>query len=104
MENEGNLSHPRIERLHATIEGRVQGVGFRYFVLDVAQEIGLHGWVRNRWDGSVEVVAEGSRKSLELLLSALYRGPRSADVRSLRPEWHVATREFKDFSIRSTTG
>jgi acylphosphatase len=43
-----------LSRLHARVEGRVQGVGFRYFVLETAQELGLSGWVRNRWDESVE--------------------------------------------------
>jgi acylphosphatase len=45
-------------RLHARVIGRVQGVGFRYYVLNAAIELGLTGWVRNRRDGSVEVVAE----------------------------------------------
>ena len=49
------------ERLHAIIEGRVQGVGFRYFVEEKAAALGVTGWVRNRWNRSVEVVAEGER-------------------------------------------
>lgn len=91
-------------RLHATIEGHVQGVGFRYFVEDVASSFGLVGWVRNRWDGSVEVVAEGPRNLLEQLLACLYRGPRAADVRGVAPEWLPPTGEFKTFSIRSSAG
>jgi acylphosphatase len=46
--------------LHAIVEGRVQGVGFRYFVLEVAELLGIYGWVRNRWDDTVEVLAEGT--------------------------------------------
>ena len=89
-------------RLHATVEGLVQGVGFRYFVLETALDLGLTGWVRNRWDGSVEVTAEGSRSGLETLLNALYRGPRNADVRGVQPEWLPASGEFSDFSLKRT--
>src|SRR5512137_2270255 len=55
-------------RLHAVISGIVQGVNFRYYTTRQAQELGLTGWVANRWDGSVEVVAEGARSQLEDLL------------------------------------
>jgi len=89
-------------RLHATIEGHVQGVGFRMFVFTTAHELGLTGWVRNRWDGDVEVLAEGERAVLESLLSALYKGPRSAYVTKIIPEWLPATGEFNDFYTRST--
>jgi acylphosphatase len=74
-------------RLHATVEGRVQGVGFRYFVQETALALGVNGWVRNRWNGAVEVLAEGDRKSLEQLAAALQRGPRGAFVSDLRLEW-----------------
>jgi acylphosphatase len=90
-------------RLHALIEGGVQGVGFRYFVLEICQSNDISGWVRNRWDGSVEVTAEGTRPQLDKLLSALYRGPRSADVRGVRPTWSPATGEFVGFTIRPTS-
>jgi len=90
-------------RLHVLLEGRVQGVGFRYFVQDKALGLQLTGWVRNRWDGSVEVVAEGERSQLESLLTALRRGPRGALVSGLKPEWLPASEEFKGFHIRPTT-
>src|SRR5512139_1543817 len=87
-------------RLHAIIEGRVQGVGYRAFVEQSAFSLGLTGWVRNRWDGSVEVLAEGERQDLEKLLAALYRGPRSANVSNIQIEWQPATGEFGHFSVR----
>lgn len=90
-------------RLHARVEGRVQGVGFRYFVLEQANRMGLTGWVRNRRDGSVEVVAEGERGKLEDLLAALRRGPRANTTRAVTPEWSAASGEFKSFRIRPTT-
>ena len=89
-------------RLHATIEGHVQGVGFRYFVSDQAQSIGLTGWVRNVYDGQVEVVAEGTRGDLEKLLRSLQRGPSGAHVHHVTEEWSPATGDFHRFSIAPT--
>ncbi|HEX7973540.1 MAG TPA: acylphosphatase [Anaerolineales bacterium] len=91
-------------RLHATAEGHVQGVGFRYFVEDTAVALGLVGWVRNRWDGSVEVTAEGERQALEKLLAALYKGPRASVVTGVTSEWGASTGEFHQFIVRSTSG
>jgi acylphosphatase len=89
-------------RLHARVEGRVQGVGFRYFVQETAIALGVVGWVRNRWDRTVEVVAEGDRQSLEKLLSALQRGPRSSHVTQVKSIWQPGTSEYKNFKIRMT--
>ena len=89
-------------RLHAVVEGRVQGVGFRYFVEENAMNLGLKGWVRNRWDGSVEVVAEGPRPAVERLLAALRRGPSASLVTDVQADWLPATGEFKYFQVRST--
>lgn len=89
-------------RLHAFVEGRVQGVGFRYFVQEVAFGLGLSGWVRNRWDRSVEVVAEGGQEDLEKLLNELRRGPRASLVTNVKPTWGPATGEFHSFQIRMT--
>lgn len=91
-----------MKRLHAFIEGRVQGVGFRYFVQSAAAEIKLTGWVRNRRDGSVEVLAEGTEENLNQLLRALQRGPSSSHVSAVTPEWSAATGEFARFEIRRT--
>ena len=91
-------------RLHCIVEGQVQGVGFRAFVQDQAIRLGLTGWVRNRWDGAVEVTAEGRKDQLEKLLTVLYRGPRLAYVSGLIPEWDIATGEFSGFRVKSTSG
>ena len=92
-----------LSRLHITVEGRVQGVSFRYFVVDNAQRLYLSGWVRNRWDGSVELVAEGNRQSLDKLLAAVRRGPRSSMVLGVKTDWREATGEFRDFRVRTTS-
>jgi acylphosphatase len=65
--------------------------------------LGITGWVRNRWDETVEVTAEGSRPDLEKLLQALERGPRAAYVSQVQQEWLPATREFRGFLVRGTT-
>ena len=94
------MDEPTHARLHAFVEGDVQGVGYRYFVVDNAHSLGLTGWVRNRYDGSVEVLAEGRRSYLEVLLDALRQGPRSARVSNVRIEWLPAEGEFSEFKIR----
>jgi len=91
------------ERLHAYIEGSVQGVGFRFFVIQCAEELGLTGWVRNLWDSRVEVTAEGPRDSLEILLKYLQEGPRNASVSRVSTEWQPATYEFTNFNVLSNT-
>jgi len=88
------------ERLQAVVHGRVQGVGFRYFVQREASALGLGGYVRNQWDGSVEVVAEGPRQSLERLLARLWSGPRSAYVQEINATWGAASGEFRFFNVR----
>jgi len=89
-------------RLHAIVEGHVQGVGFRMFVQTIAGSLGLTGWVRNLWDGNVEVTAEGELENLEKLLVALNQGPRGGYVINVKSEWHPATNEFERFQVRST--
>jgi len=96
MTNEAN------SRLHATVMGRVQGVSFRYFVLEQAEKLDLLGWVRNRWNGSVEVMAEGTRHNLELLLIALRDGPPMSSVTDINFEWLPCAGEFIDFQVRKT--
>jgi len=86
-------------RLHATVEGRVQGVGFRYFVIQNAEELNLMGWVRNLDSGDVEVTAEGNKGVLDKLLEALRRGPGSGYVANVRVDWQEASGEYKRFRI-----
>jgi acylphosphatase len=67
-------------RVHLVVRGRVQGVGFRWFVREQAHRLDLAGWVRNRPDGGVEVAAEGDDASIEALRRVLAQGPRGAAV------------------------
>ena len=91
---------PAPVRIHAIYSGRVQGVGFRFTVLELASSLALGGFVRNLPDGDVEVVAEGDASVLDrltggIVASRLGRHIASADVRRAPP-----TGEFTDFRIR----
>jgi acylphosphatase len=89
------------ERLDATVRGRVQGVGFRFFVVRHAMDLDLTGWVANESDGTVHCVAEGSRPALERLLAALEEGPAGAVVDRVTSGWGPASGEFTSFDVRS---
>lgn len=81
------------------VRGRVQGVGFRYFVQKQATDLGLRGWVRNLDSGEVEVYASGDQQKLGDLAAALHKGPATADVRGVE-EWEEAVRSFSGFSVK----
>jgi acylphosphatase len=85
-------------RVTLRIAGVVQGVGYRYFVRRTAEALGISGHVRNRFDGSVEVVAEGDKPALSALIDDLGVGPRYASVERVDVEWQEATGEFRGFS------
>jgi acylphosphatase len=88
-------------RLDATVHGHVQGVGFRFFVLRVADGLPITGWVSNERDGSVHCVAEGARNDLDRLLRALREGPPGADVRNVTEQWLPASGSMHGFSVRA---
>ena len=71
---------------HVMVSGRVQGVGYRYFVEQAARSHDLAGWVRNRRDGSVEAVFAGTPEAVAVVIAACRRGPSSARVDVLRDE------------------
>ncbi len=87
-------------QLHAIIHGYVQGVSFRYYALEKAQELHLTGWVKNRRDGTVETVAAGDRLNLEQFLDWLHDGPPSARVSEVEVDWSEAVAPFESFIIR----
>jgi acylphosphatase len=88
-------------RMRAIVKGIVQGVGYRYFTVYQAQRIGgITGYVRNLRNGNVEVVAEGEREKLELLLTYLRKGPTGAHVTDVEVFWEQPTGEFTNFGIR----
>lgn len=88
--------------VHVVIEGRVQGVGFRFFTREHAQKLHLTGWVRNTFDGNVEAYAEGLQADLNIWLNQLQQGPGSAFVTHITKEWTTPTQKFRNFQIGPT--
>lgn len=85
--------------LVALVQGRVQGVGFRYFVLEHARELALSGTVRNMPDGSVEVRARGERTGLDRLIELLWKGPRLSRVTHVHLQWDVPLEPREGFDV-----
>ena len=85
--------------LHARIDGVVQGVGFRYSTLHQARRLGLRGYVRNLWDGTVEVVAEGRLDQLQQLERWLHRGPAGAIVRRVDSRYAPFQGVYRSFGV-----
>jgi acylphosphatase len=82
--------------VHVVVNGRVQGVGFRWFVREHARRIDVAGWVRNNSDGSVELFASGSAESVSELLDLISRGPAGAAVREVR---HLSADDGKNLPV-----
>ena len=87
-------------RVTAIVHGRVQGVFFRDFTRREAIALGLKGYVHNLPDGTVEVIAEGPRETLEQLLNKVKIGPSSARVDRVEVQWAEPTGEFQRFEVR----
>ena len=86
-------------RVHLLISGRVQGVAFRYYTQDIAQSLEIKGWVRNCWNGKVEIVMEGEEEKVKKLIGWCYQGPGSAIVEKIDIEWGKYRGEFNSFGI-----
>ncbi|MGO9376918.1 MAG: acylphosphatase [Dissulfurispiraceae bacterium] len=87
-------------RAHLFISGRVQGVGLRWFVTDIASSLGLAGWAKNLTDGKVEVVFEGERGTIEAAIRHCNEGPRSAIVSGIDTNWDEKPEDLIGFHIR----
>ena len=85
---------------HLAISGRVQGVGFRFYMERKARELGILGWVRNRRDGSVESVVHGEPGAVEAIINWSRRGPSSAVVAEVKVS--EGDGEFAQFEVRPT--
>ena len=85
--------------VHILVAGRVQGVGFRYFVKNLAVELRVTGWVRNRFDERVEILAQGTAANLAGFISAVRIGPQAAFVTELETDWLIMDIQFDRFSV-----
>ncbi|MBM3284859.1 MAG: acylphosphatase, partial [Candidatus Aminicenantes bacterium] len=81
-------------RVHVFVSGSVQGVFFRDHTRHWASSLGLTGWVKNLWDGRVEIVAEGDQEKIEALLARLKEGPPAARVEKVEISWEEYKAEF----------
>ncbi len=90
----------QVSRVHMSVRGRVQNVGFRAHVEYSARQLGLTGWVRNVGDDTVETVAEGDRRKLERFIESVKTGPRGSQVEESNVDWADPTGEFTYFIVR----
>jgi acylphosphatase len=87
-------------RAQVVVSGRVQGVSFRYATARVAQQLRVKGWVRNRPDGKVEAVFEGTKTDIESMIAWCHTGPPAASVDNVDVTWQAPTNDFSGFNIR----
>ena len=91
-----------MNRAVVVITGCVQGVGYRWYVLQAAKALGLTGEVRNRTDGAVVVEVEGAHEAIDRLLETAREGPAMATVRQVDVSWSEGPTQFRDFRIGRT--
>jgi len=92
----GQIPHKAI---HVIVSGFVQGVGFRYFTHRAAGQLGLVGWVKNQYDGTVEIWAEGPENKLQQFIKIIERGPEHALVENVNIEWLPTKEKYSRFHI-----
>lgn len=84
---------------YIVVKGLVQGVGFRWFVERIARKLGLNGYVRNLYNGNVEIEVEGDRSLIEELIAQVKVGNRQARVTDLDVDWRECQHHYHDFQI-----
>lgn len=89
-----------MKRLSIVVHGRVQGVGFRYFALEVADLLKISGWTRNTSDGDVEIEAQGDETQLNLFIDKIKEGPAHANVKGCRTNEIAVIENERQFKIR----
>ncbi len=89
----------QLKGLHLIVNGVVQGVGFRWFVERAAKNFGLTGWVKNLYDGTVEMYAEGDEGALKGFLDEIKIGPGSGRITGVKASWTEYTGKYDDFRI-----
>jgi len=88
-----------MKQVHIFVSGRVQGVFYRANTRKKAKELGIRGWVRNLYDGRVEITAEAKEKDLKKFIEWCKKGPELAFVENIKVEWKDYKGNYKDFSV-----
>ena len=88
-----------MKRIHLIISGLVQGVGYRAWVIEQANRLGISGWVKNLPDGSVEVAAESGEKTLKQFITVCRKGPPEARVDQTDVQWEQITGGYDGFEV-----
>ena len=95
-----NMNNKRYASVHVYVSGRVQGVGFRFFTINCARSCGITGWVKNLYDGRVEIEAQGELANLKIFLDEIRIGPSLAHVSHLADQWNdLESPRYKDFKL-----
>ena len=94
------MKEKQYTQVHIYVSGRVQGVGFRFFTINCARKFGVTGWVKNLYDGRVEIEAEGEIHNLRMFLDEIRIGPAHAHVSRVSDQWsEIASPKYRDFSL-----
>jgi len=88
-----------MKQVHIFVSGTVQGVFYRHNARKKAKELGIKGWVRNLYDGRVEVTAEGEEEDLKKFIEWCKKGPELAFVENIEVEWNDYKGKYEDFSV-----
>ncbi|RKY03041.1 MAG: acylphosphatase [Spirochaetes bacterium] len=95
------MGEKNLYQLHMFVSGRVQGVGFRFYTIEKARKYGIKGWVKNLYDGRVEILAEGPKQNLLLFRQDIKLGPSMAYVSEISEHWEeIKSYTFDDFYIK----
>ncbi len=87
-------------RAHIEVFGKVQGVCYRYYTVEKATALNITGFIRNRMDGSVEIVAEGEEANIRDLIQWANQGSPASNVSDVRVDWEEYKGEFKNFTVK----
>ncbi len=93
------MNYIQFSAVKIVVSGRVQGVGYRYFIARIADELELTGYAKNLFNGDVEITAEGRKEFLEALAEKASIGPRGAKVNSCKVEWLDFKKKYDKFEI-----
>lgn len=88
-----------LTELHSIVKGKVQGVGYRDFVVNEAEELGLYGYVRNTADGNVEIVAQGYPDELKDFVTRLQKGSVLSEVKEMQTDMRTIRVAYEDFHL-----